>query len=259
MFSTEVLVFYVTLEGGVKKKMRPQCSVPCSTCFYIKHVTMRKYPPFHLLNGQYHKNFYFWFIAAANRSWAFCSTPNLFFEFVFVFVEILKFKLWLSSYKCHERHISFQCCVGEFSNRGLRGITVLLFGSNSISQTSTFLFDCFINNQGSLREDLNIIVYYRIWQFATFKGSVQRDRFGWRWYQSIGLSLWERRRVFQLILPFCSHVRDSLSSRTNSNEPWDCPQGTYHVGQKLARTRTGTETQTRIRTQTPRKWTWTWS
>jgi hypothetical protein len=51
-----------------------------------------------------------------------------------------------------------------------------------------------------------------------FKGTVQRDRFGWKWYQSIDLSLNVRRRDFQLILTAHSHVRGPLSFRATSYE-----------------------------------------
>ncbi len=43
------------------------------------------------------------------------------------------------------------------------------------------------------------------------KGTVQRDRFGWKWDQSIDLSLNMRRRDFQLILTAHSRVRGPLS------------------------------------------------
>jgi hypothetical protein len=49
-----------------------------------------------------------------------------------------------------------------------------------------------------------------------FKGTVQRDRFGWKWYQSIDLSLFVRRRDFQLILTAHSRVRRPLSFRATS-------------------------------------------
>jgi hypothetical protein len=49
-----------------------------------------------------------------------------------------------------------------------------------------------------------------------FKGTVQRDRFGWKWYQSIDLSLNVRHRDFKLILTAHSRVRGPLSFRTTS-------------------------------------------
>jgi hypothetical protein len=51
-----------------------------------------------------------------------------------------------------------------------------------------------------------------------FKWTVQRDRFGWKWYQSIDLSLNVRRRDFQLILTTHSCVRGPLSFRATSYE-----------------------------------------
>jgi hypothetical protein len=53
---------------------------------------------------------------------------------------------------------------------------------------------------------------------SLFKGTVQRDRFGWKWYQSIDLSLNVRRRDFQLILTAYSRVRGPLSFRATSYE-----------------------------------------
>ncbi len=54
--------------------------------------------------------------------------------------------------------------------------------------------------------------------FHHFKGTVQRDRFGWKWYQSIDLSLNVRRRDFQLILTAHSRVRGPLNFRATSYE-----------------------------------------
>jgi hypothetical protein len=51
-----------------------------------------------------------------------------------------------------------------------------------------------------------------------FKGTVQRDRFDWKWYQSKDLSLNVRRRDFQLILTAHSRVRGPLSFRATSYE-----------------------------------------
>jgi hypothetical protein len=53
---------------------------------------------------------------------------------------------------------------------------------------------------------------------ALLKGTVQRDRFGWKWYQSIDLSLNVRRQDFQLILTAHSRVRGPLSFRATSYE-----------------------------------------
>jgi hypothetical protein len=52
----------------------------------------------------------------------------------------------------------------------------------------------------------------------SLKGTVQRVRFAWKWYQSIDLSLNVRRRDFQLILTAHSRVRGPLSFRATSYE-----------------------------------------
>jgi hypothetical protein len=55
-------------------------------------------------------------------------------------------------------------------------------------------------------------------RLTSLKGTVQRDRFSWKWYQSIDLSLNVRRRNFQLILTAHSRVRGPLSFRATSYE-----------------------------------------
>jgi hypothetical protein len=57
------------------------------------------------------------------------------------------------------------------------------------------------------------------------KGTVQRDLFGWKWYQSTDLSQKDWRRDFQLILTAHSRVRGSLSFSATSYEPLDCQGG----------------------------------
>jgi hypothetical protein len=51
------------------------------------------------------------------------------------------------------------------------------------------------------------------------KGTVQRDLFGWKWYQSTDLSQKDWRRDFQLILTAHSRVRGSLNFSATSYEP----------------------------------------